>query len=507
MFRRLSGAQFGATLAQGERYLRGLGERMIAEAETFTTEGEQDPEENHGIPAGYTYLGQFIDHDLTFDPMSSLQKQNDPNALTDFRTPRFDLDCLYGRGPDDQPYLYDDEKLRFRLGLPLEGSDSDTRACEAPRVAADQGRPRALIGDPRNDENVVISQLHAIMLRFHNRMVEVLGATKAEHFPEVQRMVLWHYQWVVLHDFLPKVVGTKTVEDILPHLTSGKSIYEHKPQLHFFEWKASPYIPVEFSAAAYRFGHSMVRPIYRLNTNLTEGGPLNDGRRRILTPKDDKEQVEQGLNGFRKIPTRWAIDWRLFFELDGGAQSEDVKQRIQYSYHIDTSLVHPLGQLPAAVAVNPPSLAVRNLWRGLSMGLPSGQDVARYMGIEPIADDYLYVGKAGQRDAEDSRSLLDISKVFTKNAPLWYYILAEAQQRYDPERRTTRLGRVGGRIVAEVFIGLLLGDHTSFLASDPNWRPIPEFWAESNNNAYRSYREIFTMADLIKQVIEPKQQG
>lgn len=88
-----------------------------------------DDEENQGINAGYTYLGQFIDHDLTFDPASSLQKQDDPDALVDFRTPRFDLDNIYGRGPDDQPYLYEEDGRLLQLGRPLTGNsqDRDTR--------------------------------------------------------------------------------------------------------------------------------------------------------------------------------------------------------------------------------------------------------------------------------------------------------------------------------------------------------------------------------------------
>jgi hypothetical protein len=168
MFRTLPGAEFD------KDDLKDLGEKMIAEPEDDeTSENEDDPEENRGISAGYTYLGQFIDHDLTFDPASSLDKQNDPDALEDFRTPRFDLDSLYGRGPNDQPYLYEDNGVRMLLGEPLAGSkdhagkvDKGTR--DLPRNNPKGGRARALIGDPRNDENVIVSQLHATMLRFHN---------------------------------------------------------------------------------------------------------------------------------------------------------------------------------------------------------------------------------------------------------------------------------------------------------------------------------------------------
>ncbi len=141
-----------------------------------TPDGDIDtPEpddENRLVPAGYTYLGQFIDHDITFDPASSLQKQNDPDALEDFRTPRLDLDSLYGRGPDDQPYLYAAEKAgRFRFRL---GHNRGHAGQERPDLLrSDDGT--ALIGDKRNDENKIVRQIHALFLRFHNRVFDDLG--------------------------------------------------------------------------------------------------------------------------------------------------------------------------------------------------------------------------------------------------------------------------------------------------------------------------------------------
>src|SRR5260370_5656985 len=169
MFRSLPPAKFTQDI------LEKLGAAMTADFEaTQTPETEVDDEENTGISAGYTYLGQFIDHDLTFDPASSLQKQDDPDALVDFRTPRFDLDNVYGRGPDDQPYLYRGDGLRMLLGNPLTGNDNDPNARGVARNQPSPNEPaRALIGDPRNDENVIISQMHASMIRFHNRVVDV----------------------------------------------------------------------------------------------------------------------------------------------------------------------------------------------------------------------------------------------------------------------------------------------------------------------------------------------
>jgi len=471
--------------------------RLIPKA---TPETKLDDEENLGIPAGYTYLGQFIDHDITFDPTSSLQKQNDPEALVDFRTPRLDLDCVYGRGPADQPYMFEPDGLRFRLGTDLTRNGKPTNAKDLPRI-----NRRAIIGDKRNDENVIVSQLQGVFMQFHNAIADELKGNPPD-FENVQRLVQWHYQWVVLHDFLPKIVGYPTLHQVLPHLKKRTSIYDDKPQLHFFEWKNDPFMPIEFAAAAYRFGHSMVRPIYRLNPEL--GGDATQdqkdrgvaGRQFIFGALRD-----ESLNGFRDFQPIWAIDWRLFFEFD--RKLDDPKNfgpgRVQPAYKIDTSLVNPLAFLPEfseegkdgnyemdadghpktkphEIAV----LALRNLLRGMRMGLPSGQTVARYMDIEPILDKDLRVGKANVDGLKSNKSIVDVGSSFKDNAPLWFYVLAEAQHEWakaaeankgnDTAKNSipVKLGPVGGRIVTEVLVGLMLGDRFSFLSQWPGWTPF-----------------------------------
>ena len=453
-----------------------------------TPETEIDAEENQGINAGYTYLGQFIDHDLTFDPASSLVKQNDPEALTDFRTPRFDLDNLYGRGPDDQPYLYEADGLHLQLGRPLTGNPNDKNTLDLPRHTSTKGgAARALIGDPRNDENVIVSQLQGTMLRFHNKIVD---KNPGAELKEIQRIVRWHYQWVILQDFLPTIAGKDMVFSVLPHLKSGKSILVDKPNLHFYKFRHAPFIPIEFTVAAYRFGHSMIRPIYRLNTTLGKNPPPAsdpvNGRQVIFDPAGD----DLSLTGFREFPSIWAIDWSIFFDMGNKAPSTGVT-RLQKAYKIDTSLVSPLGALPASVAVNPSSLAARNLLRGLRMGLPSGQHVARAMGQTPLRDDQLMIGKATEDDLPVAKSITALPKFggeFKGKAPLWYYILAEAQQQFKKNDTPIHLGEVGGRIVTETFVGLMLGDSHSFLSQDPTWTPATT---------------PFLMSDLIKIAIAP----
>ena len=490
MFRTLPAAEFA------DKDLERFAAAMMAEAEEQPTpETETDDEENQGIDAGYTYLGQFLDHDITFDPMSSLQKRDDPNAITDFRTPRFDLDSVYGRGPDDQPYLYEDDGLHMKLGRKLTGSTLDPNVRDLPRHKSDKGqRARALIGDPRNDENVIVSQLQAVMLRFHNRMIDHLKGTGGADpaFADVQRAVRWHYQWVILHDFLPTIVGPAMLHRVLPHLKNNTSIYDDAPDLRFYAWANEPFMPIEFTAAVYRFGHSMVRPIYRLNTTLIGNGPERDpvnGRQLLFTPNDSTA----GLNGFREFPSTWAIDWRLYFDMGVKNQPVSGVERVQKAYKIDTSLVNPLATLPLSVAKDIRSLAERNLKRGARMGLPSGQDVARLMDVQPIPDDKLRVGKATEETTKSNPLLTSISKAFSDNAPLWYYVLAEAQQEFKKNETPIRLGPIGGRIVTEVFAGLLLGDTHSFLSQYPRWQPEKAFMNEHGR---------FGIAELIKEAIK-----
>jgi hypothetical protein len=470
-----------------------------------TPEDQVDDEENFGIPAGYTYLGQFIDHDITFDPASSLQGQNDPDALIDFRTPQLDLDNVYGRGPADQPYMYEPDGIHFSLGKALTSGEKKSNANDLLRTDKTK---RALIGDKRNDENVIVSQLQGAFLKFHNAVADaMIKHSSKTTFEEIQRVVRWHYQWVVLHDFLPRIVGLDVVHDVLPHLKNGTSIYKNKPELHFFHWHNRPYIPVEFSVAAYRYGHSMVRPIYRLNTELGAGASQDEIKRGVAGRQLIFAAVEkQGLNGFHDFPSQWAIDWNLFFERK--MKLDDPKNRgphrVQPSYKIDSSLVNPLAFLPEFSELkgsgpnlerdkdgNPhpqhgaiPNLALRNLLRGSSMGLPSGQNVARFMGLDPIPDKELTVGKANVDGFKDNKPITEFGDGFKDNAPLWFYVLSEAQHDWTQAAKKkhgsaetinmtpVHLGAVGGRIVAEVLIGLMLGDPNSFLSQWPTWKPL-----------------------------------
>jgi hypothetical protein len=460
---------------------------------------ELEPEdENPTIPAGWTYFGQFLDHDITFDPIPIQMAHNDVDALHDFRTPKLDLDSVYGGGPELQPYLYEADGVHLLLGNPV-GNASGVDAFDLPRNSA--RRPRALIGDKRNDENLIVNQLHCAFIRFHNAVVDRLTGTVAPDklFDEAHRMVRWHYQWVVLREFLPLIVGEKMAADVRGDATGY-------PKLHIFKSKTSDaFMPVEFSVAAYRYGHSMIRPSYSLNTTVL--GPTGAAQKFDRVPVFSADDVQTkplaNLNGFRPLPQFWGIDWSFYFEglskPKNGPSILTAKLKIpQPSYRIDTILVDPLAALPEFADKPAPMqmLAFRNLLRGSRMGLPSGQDVARLLGVKEskiLSDAVLFENRGAPfKPGEDRAALLaHKSGTFKGRAPLWYYILKEAELTKragvkDPEGGGHHLGPVGGQIVAEVLTGLVWHDKTSYLRMAPGWQPSLGKGGE------------FGMADLLK---------
>ncbi len=376
--------------------------------------------DNPDIASAYTYFGQFVDHDITFDASSRLQVQNDPDALVDFRTPRYDLDSLYGSGPVDEPFQYD----QTRPGRLLVAANANGEP-DLPRNA--QGV--ALIGDPRNDENVIVSGLQLLMLRLHNRFADEVDAEATvpveDRFDEARRRLRWHYQWVVVHDYLPRLCGPELIGSLL-QIKDG----EPKFRLRFYRPVKNAYMPIEFSAAAFRFGHSQVRSAYFLNAAI--------GVRPIFVP-GDAQGPGVDLRGGQPLPPGWTVDWSQFIPIGGSAA--------QPSRLIDTRVSPALFDLPRLPADRPQSLPLLNLLTGQSMDLPSGQDVARAVGAAPLDP------------AELGTDLVP--------TPLWFYLLREAEVRTGG--RT--LGATGARVVAEVLLGLIKLDPSSYLNQQPEWTP------------------------------------
>ncbi len=370
---------------------------------------DDSPDSLGDTAAGWPIFGQFVAHDITAD-RSILRSHADTRELRNARSPQLNLECLYGDGPIGHPFLYQrDDPAKFLLGP--DGADLQRNV-----------EGIAVIGDPRNDSHMLMSQLHLAMLKAHNAFVDHArrnGTADNHVFDEAARQLRWHYQWIVLNEFLPALVGHSLVDQTL----------REGPK--WFQPAHGAFIPLEFADAAYRYGHSQIRHHYRLNLQT------------------DPVPLFPDLLGFRAVPREHTVDWTLFFDTPGAT-------RAQRSKKIDGKLVQALIDLPVAVTgvceiADYHSLAVRDLQRGQGVGLPSGEAVARHMGIEPLTAEQIGIASTGWRG----------------ETPLWYYILREA----DACSEGHRLGPMGGRIVTDVLVGLIDADVTSFRQKSRNWQP------------------------------------
>ena len=420
------GAGFGYMFGPTERRIDDPAIDALAEL----MEGRKDRStENTWIAAGYTYLGQFVDHDITFDATSHRKPAGNPRALVNFRTPRLDLDSLYGSGPVVHPFLYDWEHPKSPGARLLVGHNAKGGNDDLPRNFPG----RALIGDARNEENVIIAQMHLLFIQFHNAVLDGLAAPKhwQDRFEEARRIVRWHYQWLVVHDFLPKILGDSQTSS-----TAGSG---GVPQ--FRRWRrparGEPFIPVEFSAGAFRFGHTMVRREYALQRR---NGPQQ------APPKP----LFPDLGRLAPLPPDLVIDWERFFKFDQLGYAREPQNSLQ----MDTALVSPLLNLPDFGG----SLARRNLRRAQTLQVPSGQEVAKKLRLKSLDPEQLMLDGLPKPVRE---KLLEAT-------PLWYYVLCEA--RSTGGDRGKHLGPVGARIVSEVILGLLASDPTSYV-KQPGWKP------------------------------------
>ncbi len=418
--------------------------------------------DNPTMTAGSTFVGQFTDHDITFDQTSQLGVPQNPLTSPNTRTPALDLDSVFGGGPGLRPDLYvesPDGSVGPKLKIGSGGVHEDV-----PRVANGDGTYTALLGDPRNDENVIIAGLHCAHILFYNRVLDELSEFDLGRFPAARaadratpyvsfliarQVTLWHYQWLLVNEHLPQIAGQAVVDDVLMR---GNRFYGPP--------RGDAFMPIEFGAAAYRFGHSMVRPSYRANFSSATGdssSPTADPFFALVfdptepdfsaPPSYDRDDL---LGGF--VAPRRYVGWQTFFDLGDG--------QVKNNKRIDTTISSVLFTLPVpAIAphtqTSPTVLPQRNLLRQLTWGLPSGQAVARAMGVDRLS-------------VAELPEIAGVYTPFATSTPLWYYILAEAKAMTGG----LNLGPVGGRIVTETLIGLLRADPTSYLSAYPRFNPF-----------------------------------
>jgi hypothetical protein len=430
--------------------------RLITNPELSPRNLDQDI---RNMTAGTTFVGQFLDHDITFDSTSRLGVVTEPTQTPNSRDPRLNLDSVYGGGPSASPQFYNPaDRAKFRI-------ESGGLFEDLPR----NPDLTAIIPDSRDDENLIIAGLHAAFLLAHNQTVDFRRANNLPGDPWAfsQQTIMHHWQWIVVNEFLPQIVGRALVDDIL---RNGRRWYRF----------SNPTMPVEFQTGTYRFGHSLVRPSYRANLQGDPGGnPATDAPAFVafvFDPAGEGKPDPADLRGGARARRRF-IGWQTFFNF-GGNQTQHVRP----NKLIDTNISTPLFRLPlAAIPGNsgPTALPQRTLLRHLTWSLPSGQRIAAATGSPVLGSDHF-------------PELRQYGLGLEASTPLWYYILREASV----VNNGTHLGPVGGRIVAETIIGLLQLDKLSYL--NTGFRPSLPSQAPGT----------FTMTDLLRWAkVDPASRG
>ena len=413
---------------------------------------DPDPNSSAGnstIPSAYTYLGQLIDHDVTKQSFPKkkppiLSKETVPltheeiGEISNSRSVGLDLDCIYG------PAI----ELDASYTIPRDPDNNEKLKCERtahapanPELPREEASPhRALIGDRRNDENLIVSQLHLAFLLAHNQLID-----RGETYETARQMLRRHYQWLVINDYLFRICDHDVVHAVL----EGKLDLFDPPD-------DDTAMPLEFSIAAFRFGHSMIRDFYNYNGSFGKAHLFQ-----LLLPGF--------LDKYHHIPTEWTIDWRRF--IDG----RNMARRI------DTNLAQGLQLLDDGRGhVMPISLASIDLLKCYMLRVPTGEAVADFLEVAKLTTEDIF-----KRISKEQAKAI-VAGRFTGQTPLWFYILVEAAD----TSGTGRLGPVGSSIVASVLFGLARKSKDSYLRIK-GWTP------SLGTNSRFDLPDLFQLAGLL----------
>lgn len=459
---------------------RQLGESNRRRLGVAMTAGRGRPSQ---VPAGFTYLGQFVDHDLTFDKTAvMLGAAVSPAQLLQARSPSLDLDSLYGAGPQDpeSAKFYARDAIHLKTGRTVAvGPDRAMAGFDLPRGAGRSAaaRRKAVVPDPRNDENLAVAQTHNAFIRFHNRVADTMrGVPQAQRFARARERVVKHYQWMVRTDFLPRICARAVVDDVF---ANGRKAFEvGAPPTDV------PTMPIEFSVAAYRLGHSMIRAAYNWNARFDDGSGTLDFLFLFSATGGD-------LGGLPRLPSNWIADFRRLYDFGEAGRRDLVvpARRFNRAMRIDTLLVNPLRNLPPGSFGGPTvpfddaraNLAFRNLTRARMVNLATGQQMVGFLSRRGVRVRALSAAQI--RDGNGGASLARLTPGqradLVRSTPLWFYVLREA------EFNGGRLGGVGARIVAETFHRAIEGSAHS-IVRDARWRPT-----------LGPNRDTFRMVDLL----------
>ena len=424
-----------------------------------------------GIPAGFTYLGQFVDHDLTFDKTQVTDQTNlSPAQMLQGRSPALDLDSLYGAGPADpkSAKFYESDGLHLKMGKTVPGDGVPAKdGFDLPRgLGNTQAKKRkAVIPEPRNDENLAVAQTHLAFIRFHNRVVDTLPASvpDAQKFATARELVTKHYQWMLRTDYLPRICAQGVVSNVF-----------NQNKRKVFEVDATPTdvptMPLEFSIAGFRLGHSMIRQTYNWNRIFDNGTGFLEYLFEFSNGGGD-------LAFEPRLQASWIADFRRLYDFgEAGKQNLVVPAgKFNRAMRINTALVDPLKHLPSktfggsdAMGFDDPlrNLAFRNLRRARLVRLATGQQMVQFMKQKGV--NVTKLTKAQIRDGQNGADLSLLTgaqrDAMLKNTPLWFYILREA------EFNAGKLKGVGARIVVETFHRAMEGSAHS-IVRDTAFKP------------------------------------
>jgi Animal haem peroxidase len=412
------------------------------------------------VPAGFTYLGQFIDHDLTFDRTAvELGDRVGPTELLQARSPSLDLDSLYGAGPQDpeSEKFYEADRIHLRMGKTRADAGIPAKdGFDLPRGEGSSAaaKRQAIIPDPRNDENLAVAQTHLAFIRFHNRVVDTLPASvpASQRFARARRIVTKHYQWMIRTDYLPRICAAGVVSNVFG---SGRKAFEvGVPPTDM------PTMPLEFSVAAFRLGHSMIREAYNWNKIFDDGAGTLDLLFFFSGLSGD-------LGGGQRLPSSWIADFRRLYDFgEAGRDNLTVPEgKFNRAMRIDSRLATGLRNLPLP-GNEERNLAVRNLLRARMVTLATGQQMATFLRSKGVT--LTRLTQAQLRNGANGVELDELSgpqrDALLRDTPLWFYMLREA------ELNAGRMKGVGARVVAETFHRAMEGSQES-IVRDPTWRP------------------------------------
>jgi len=405
------------------------------------------PRQGDLAPSAFVYLGQFLDHDLTRDCTRLENASHPPEKTANLHQPRFNLESVYGGGPANSPHLYDlSERGAEKF---LIGATTATRELKSTENDLPRRNGSTALADHRNDQHLIISQLHVAFLLFHNRIVDlaknggIADAPLSDEniFQIARRLTTWHYQWIVRNEFLRWFILPEVLIDIQ---RSGPRFFRAVPSEEISA------LPIEFTQAVFRFGHSAVQPQYDVN------------RWAGLVPLRDLIQKKQRGQESEPLAANRVVDWDRFTRKWAG--------NANFAENIDPLISEDMFDLPAAAMpipfeTAPPPLPEMTLLRGSRIGLPSGQEACRACGIRSL--------DAGRIGLEQEDKEFFERRGLHERTPLWYYILREAEVLGVRKFRGGEcLGPLGSRIVAEVLLGVMNADPEHYLNVDPTWKPI-----------------------------------